>query len=434
MLIWLFQLFPNARRIQTNAQDHPRSGLSSYALFHARMKQFRERENVHQIENPFRDSDHRSVSLDGSKVSRTYGLRIPGILYNTQFVDALGDTGSKCNVIDEDFAKEVGLHVDRTITTSVMIGSGRIIRTSGMAETTFRFREEQTSYTLQFRVMKNCIHDVILGKQFLKATKTFTCVANRARRVIKRAYHTIKDSINLLYLGDSAPKFTGLLNGRPVEALADTGARALIMDEDYARSIGLFILNGVPYRSKLRFADGSTAWTSGMTYGVKWEFGLGGKTAPLTLDFHILKSAPARVILSEDLLLNDTNAFVEYDCYLLDEDEDEPEDGYILAIDITTKHDFGGQTAVTGVAQHVQDVQWGTELDRRLEEATRIARLTSPQKQFAQAQEDQRRAQWDANPPVTLVAPPSTIPEVQHVTSPDKRRRWRFWLKPKNHG
>jgi hypothetical protein len=36
------------------------------------------------------------------------------------------------------------------------------------------------------------------------------------------------------------------------------------------------------------------------------------------LDIHILKNAPAAVILSDDFLFG-TNAFSKYDCYLLDE-------------------------------------------------------------------------------------------------------------------
>ncbi|KAH7089949.1 hypothetical protein FB567DRAFT_619301 [Paraphoma chrysanthemicola] len=79
-----------------------------------------------------------------------------------------------------------------------------------------------------------------------------------------------------------------------------------------------------------RFADGSTASTTGMTYGVKWEYGLGGKCKEHTLDLHILPNAPADVILSDDFLY-DTEAFAEYDCYLVDyDDDDADEEGYLI--------------------------------------------------------------------------------------------------------
>jgi hypothetical protein len=43
----------------------------------------------------------------------------------------------------------------------------------------------------------------------------------------------------LFYLGDSAPNFTGLVNGRRSDALGDSGSNVLVMDEDHAWSLGL---------------------------------------------------------------------------------------------------------------------------------------------------------------------------------------------------
>jgi hypothetical protein len=62
------------------------------------------------------------------------------------------------------------------------------------------------------------------------------------------------------------------------------------------------------------------------------EFGVGAVGEEYTLDFHILKNAPAAVILSDEFLFG-TNACAEYDCYLIDED-DEDEDAQFFVIDL----------------------------------------------------------------------------------------------------
>lgn len=76
---------------------------------------------------------------------------------------------------------------------------------------------------------------------------------------------------HLLYLGDSTPRSEGLVNEMLEYGLVDSGAKVMIMDEDYARSMKLPIF--YTHRTKLVFADGSTAYTSGMVYNVKWVFG-----------------------------------------------------------------------------------------------------------------------------------------------------------------
>lgn len=174
---------------------------------------------------------------------------------------------------------------------------------------------------------------MILGKAFLKATSTFSNLANRARRVTMRILKGIKQR-HFLFSGDTAPCFIGLVNGTPQDALADSGAKVLVMDEDYAQSMGLVINRDWKHRTKLQFVDQSTAYTSGMTYGVSLEFGSGGKGKRHMLDFHILKNAPANVILS-DTFLFDTEAYAQYDCFLVDDDDDDTdENGYFFAIDV----------------------------------------------------------------------------------------------------
>lgn len=59
-----------------------------------------------------------------------------------------------------------------------------------------------------------------------------------------------------------------------------------------------------------------------MTLDVEWEFGNDGNSKKYKMDFHILKNAPAAVILSDDFPF-ETKAYYEYDCFLVDEDDED---------------------------------------------------------------------------------------------------------------
>jgi hypothetical protein len=268
-----------------------------------------------------------------------HNFEIPSLIGGNS-VRALGDFCAKKNYMSEEKAQRLGLAIDRQSVSSVSIGNGRIVSTKGTVETPFRFENERETYSLVFHIIPSCVQDIILGKAFLKATKTFSSLVNYARRVVRRNIGGGTPR-HFLYLGDSAPNFTGLLNGSKQKALADSGSKVLLMDEGYANSIGLSIARGHAHETKLRFADNSSVLTVGMVYGATWQFGQDGPGTVHTLDFHVMKNAPAPVVLSDELLFA-TNAFAEFDCYLVDEDDDD-ENAYFFAIDIDTSYHNQGK-------------------------------------------------------------------------------------------
>jgi hypothetical protein len=249
---------------------------------------------------------------------------------------ALGDYGAKTNFLREGFAERLRLPITRSSITKVTIGSGRQVATVGTTTVPFKFRGEQTVHSLKFHLLSDCIHDIIIGKQFLKITQTFSNIANYARRVKERVVKGISQ-FHLLYLGAQTPMILGSINGQPQAALADSGSKILAMDEAYARRIGVKISTGHRHQRKVIYADYSVAQTVGMAYNVQWRFGHDDYFTPShQLNFHILRNAPANVILS-DTFLFDTEAFSKYQNLFMDDDED-CEDGemeiYFFAIDI----------------------------------------------------------------------------------------------------
>jgi hypothetical protein len=129
-----------------------------------------------------------------------YVFEMPSVNASVNNVDVLGDFCAKNNFMKEAFAKTLGLSIDRNDITNVAIGSGRRISTTGKVVTSFRFQNEPEVYSLEFHLLPECIHNIILGKGFLKATKTFSFLAKKARRLVRRVIKGL--TRHFLYLGD----------------------------------------------------------------------------------------------------------------------------------------------------------------------------------------------------------------------------------------
>jgi len=266
-----------------------------------------------------------------SLAERVRIFEIPGYL-ESRSINALGDSGAKHNFMNEDFALRSGLEVDRADVRKVRIGSGLEITTKGSVTSTFRFQDEYDYYSLVFHILPNSLHDVILGKPFLGVTQTLTKFFHRIKEKVVKA---VSQQRHMLYLGASGPRFEGYVKNVPQAALGDTGSKVAVLDEDFARRIGVPIHNTRKYRTWLRFADNSTVRAAGMAFGVEWKFG--GSETPYLLDFHILKNASSSVILC-DTFLFDTRAFSQYQDCLFDEDHEDNEYSHCFAIDKDRKY------------------------------------------------------------------------------------------------
>lgn len=164
--------------------------------------------------------------------------------------------------------------------------------------------------------------------------------------------------------------------------------------------------------------------TIGMTYGVTWQFGHDGSSEEHILDFHVMKNAPAPVVLSDELLFA-TNAYVDFDGYLVDEDNDDDADAYFVAIDVDRNHCSQGlyfrppPEARTDTSADYDQIHSSSarhmELLRQGDEDDRIADLPPAKRSEARAAETQRRASWNAQQRNS--APTPTNPEVSIVTN-----------------
>ncbi|KAJ5378002.1 uncharacterized protein N7496_005411 [Penicillium cataractarum] len=306
--------------------------------------------------------------------------------------NVLGDYAAERNFMDKEYALHLGLRINWNASCNVTIGSGKQVTTVGTAMVPFSFKDETEVHNLEFELLPTCVHNVIIGKPFLKLTKTFSNAANFHRRVKERVTKGASQ-FHLLYLGASTPMVEGSINGQVHTALADSGSRLLLMDEAYAHSLGVYIHTGPEYQTRLTFADNSTTNTAGIAYDVNWCFGRDGEfSSPYPLNFHILKNAPADIILSGSFLF-DTKAFLQYHHYFTDNDdssEDEDRSISFFAIDFDRRKK--GTQNITSFS--LADLRY-LELVRRGEEADRLSTLLGGKRTEAQRIEDERCAEWD---------------------------------------
>jgi hypothetical protein len=150
--------------------------LAELICLHAELERFEAEAKQRDAETKQRDDEAKQ------RANEVRIFEIPGLLANHS-TKALGDYGAKNNFIKEEFALRLGLPIDRDAICKVIVGNGKPVTTTGTISASFRFKGEHHVHTLKLRVLSNCIHNVILGKSFLKLTETFSKPSNFFWRV-----------------------------------------------------------------------------------------------------------------------------------------------------------------------------------------------------------------------------------------------------------
>jgi hypothetical protein len=218
-----------------------------------------------------------------------------------QEIHAFPDNGSELDIVSRRFAKKHQLSVDRGDIRTVMLPNGRTISTKGTATLLFRFQGEKKSFRRIFHVLKNSIHDVVLGRSFLETTETLTTFIHRIKTKAASWFSKLQ---RVHLLGSIAPRVAGSINGAFVDAVDDIGSDVNVISLKEARRLGLSIQTDEAYRTLLGFADGSQAFTYGTVVGIDWRFGTDASSESIKMDFHVLPDLNCDVILSNDFLFD----------------------------------------------------------------------------------------------------------------------------------
>lgn len=223
---------------------------------------------------------------------------------NGHEVSAFPDVGAAANFIALRYVRSHGLTINSAARTLVKTAIGSAVDILGTITLPFVFRGEKKVHQVQFNVMREAVHDVIIGSPFLKLTKTFTRYKHRLQQMLREV------RLPRLRFLESHQYVRGRVNGSCVDAVPDTGADVPVMSLSFAKEHGFEVITDPEHRILLQFADGSTATTIGMVRNMNWSFGSSG--AQHHIDAYVLEELQTGLIL-DNTFLYDTNAFVAHE-------------------------------------------------------------------------------------------------------------------------
>lgn len=233
------------------------------------------------------------------------------------------DSGSEADLISEAFARESGVHIDRTSRQVFRMGNGKEVRSIGKAYMKCRLlgdaNEEEENRV--FHVLERCIAPIILGMGFLEKCKLYT---SKLHMLIESPFK-FGNMLSLKYLGSTVANIPFTADGRQLHAVADTGSEADFMSVECALQHGFDIDSSMDARSMIQLADGSVVNTIGKVHVSNMQI---GPSKGFDTDFHVLPGLPCDVILGEELLeqldafntcaeIQDSNDRAFYGMYIL---------------------------------------------------------------------------------------------------------------------
>ncbi|EON68007.1 hypothetical protein W97_07154 [Coniosporium apollinis CBS 100218] len=371
-------------------------------------------------QHPYTSTTSRKNNNGGNLEEPRYEWEILGEL-NGVPVSAFPDCGSDLDILSANFVAEHGLLINKATRHSIKLPNGKIIRSIGTVSSPFAFKDEKTTYDRDFHVLPRSIHDIVLGRSFLKATQTLTKFMHRLKKKVVACSGLWK---RLRLTGSPRQRVGGYLHGQWIGACPDTGSDVMVMSRSYAKQREFHVER---HTTCLEFLDGSFAYTDGVVRGVTWSWD--GEDQSFECDFHVLDNLPCPVVLSSDFLFTQ-NAFSAYEESFYDELE--PEDlelfpngwAELCFIREARKEHRSPLQVLRGVFQNrrpqVQPLQgnraeeWEDELHRQSEEEDRIVQLPAPERVAAWAEERRGRDQWlRDHPPLAYTGGHAVNPAVQ---------------------
>jgi predicted aspartyl protease len=257
------------------------------------------------------DAKHAGSQLMQAQASMANQARLPDTFEEPTIsgrlegvnVSVFPDTGAAANFISLSYALHRGLTVNKNFKARVKVGNGLKVSVVGTTSLQFSFAGEQKTHNLTFHILRQSVHDVILGSLFLRLSETFTRFKHRVKSKFREAVSHCKS-----FFG-SQQYVNGLANGVGVNALPDTGADVCVMSASFAESNGFEIDDDEQHLILLQFADESEARVRGVVKNMAWQFGADEQTHHT--DVYVLSSLTVDLVLGYGFLCQ-TKAFDEH--------------------------------------------------------------------------------------------------------------------------
>ncbi|KAI1115613.1 hypothetical protein F5Y14DRAFT_117304 [Nemania sp. NC0429] len=286
----------------------------------------------------------RSINADSSAEEWHVEGEVNGFL-----IEALADTGASINAMSRSEADRIGLIPEPGgAGKKIRLPSGKTCRSLGTANLRFNFQGEDAVHALRCNIVDGLEYGMIVCYDFLTKTETLTRffktrIKEVARSCLRRFPLCLMEDISAS--SDTRARMDGRINGASARVVPDTGSGIMAVSAAYARRLGLPV--DTTRRTKVVFADGSSATTSGIVRAI-WSFlppdpetelraclDDGGQAASSDGAKRLVRSSDAQ---SMDAIEDEGNAWDydwEYEWHVI---EDLPVDA-ILSLDFIKRHD-----------------------------------------------------------------------------------------------
>ncbi|KAJ5170166.1 uncharacterized protein N7500_002949 [Penicillium coprophilum] len=235
------------------------------------------------------------------------------VIINGQKVHAIPDTGADENVISTACVLQLGLTIERDPDpTTFKLANGRCVLSCGLVRSSFTFARgaNKLKAPAVFKVFPTLAVPLIMGRKFLRDTKTLTKHDDRLQKISNsRAFGLPR----IFHLNPAKQRLRCYLDGIPVYANADTGAEMNLASPKWASKNRMVLRKPEPGYERVMLADGSIAHISGQFTARFHVFQKGSKGSTpkvYTKQFFILEGLTSDVLLCQDLLL-EIRAFKE---------------------------------------------------------------------------------------------------------------------------
>lgn len=220
---------------------------------------------------------------------------------------ACPDTGSYENIMSLETAQRLGVPIERLqIENEVFCtANGQVVMPIGktVAKCSFAIGTSYTGPATQsvFHVFKTLPAPIIMGRNFLERTETWTKHRNR---LVDEAV-PIGQSPRVFSIGRHMRGIACILNRRLGQANIDTGSDLNFVSESFARTRGF---DPDEECHKVMFADGSCALTRG-TFHVNFAVGVGQDSygfsptsQAIVAEFHVLPGLSSDILIGQDIV------------------------------------------------------------------------------------------------------------------------------------
>lgn len=227
--------------------------------------------------------------------------------------DAIPDTGSLKNIISQDYARLIGVSVDRNSRKQHTFANaiGKTFKSLGEAVLKFSFPDQpRIIYEETFIVVQQCAAPLVLGKAFLRMTETFS----RFRHRLKKAVASVSQPWRLMYTGSSGLHVSCIVGAKPVLANVDTGSDKDFISLRYARSRRWKVVHLPRHIGFVELADGTKTKVVGY---VDAPLEIGG--IKYLKRWYILHDLACDVLIGDETI-EETDLFVTHSKQLLNTD------------------------------------------------------------------------------------------------------------------